>query len=475
MIHLLDPNPRKCEGCAAIMMHGECECGARNRMLILSQITQRLIDATQGFPSVESGDEASSIGSRCQIMEQDLLQHPYHPAFLSSSDIDVMTQTPNTTFLHLLSPEPAMAAQFPEQQTLPRRRITTNLKIDGLWEYSKDATHKGMETLNSFHKERQAIIARQSKVISLFEPALPGIFQQLNENSELLKMRFRSTIERLTRQGIDQLLYNESFTDFNKTPARFSKEIKQILNESFVNRSPYPTEDEKERLTRLCKLDYKQVSVWFANKRMRTKIHSNHYDAYPTRKPLSSKTVPNIKFQSAKYSDPEVHTSSDSSVSGSPFTISSMESIRGDSFSPIATPSLCFLYDSDVDTPPLRKDIYESGSVSDSASSATYEPVSKAYSSPKSQDFEVASIDVTFSNVRVSPGLSSDMDTQITNKYSKKDYISDLASSINLCLTSSTGDIHPSQGEVDDSRSLLNHQPSNSKSHKLSIDRSFHF
>ncbi|ORY07983.1 hypothetical protein K493DRAFT_140920, partial [Basidiobolus meristosporus CBS 931.73] len=97
--------------------------------------------------------------------------------------------------------------------------------------------------------------------------------RQLKEGFELFKMEFTSAIDTLTRQGIDHLLSKECIADFHRSPVRFSKEIKRILNESFVSKSPYPTEEEKERLSRLCKLNYKQVSVWFANKRMRTKIH----------------------------------------------------------------------------------------------------------------------------------------------------------------------------------------------------------
>ncbi|KAK9761622.1 hypothetical protein K7432_013347 [Basidiobolus ranarum] len=260
-----------------------------------------------------------------------------------------------------MSREPAIATQSGDQQTLQKRRITTNLKIDGLWELSKSATREGVETLHFLHNRHKMAITRQLKVIPIFDQSLSRILQQLNEHLEISRMNLSSTIENLTRHGIDQLLDNERSSDPNRTPARFSKEIKKVLIDSFVSKSPYPSEAEKERLSRLCKLDYKQVSVWFANKRMRTKIHSpsSNSHIYSSGKSLQPKLSSTKNPKAEDYFSPAFKTenalsdvsSQHSSFSGSPFTSSSMDSVRGDSFSPDNTPSPYFRGDAESHPP----------------------------------------------------------------------------------------------------------------------------
>ncbi|ORY03972.1 hypothetical protein K493DRAFT_297203 [Basidiobolus meristosporus CBS 931.73] len=330
------------------MIHNRCECGIRNRMLILSQMSQRLVDAVQGFSPIDTNKEPfsflNSVSWRCQMMEQHLHHHPYHPLFLAPPNeqiFDAAIGESDTPLSTLVSREPAIATQSDEQQTLQKRRITTNLKIDSMWELSKSATREGIETLYFMNNQRKAIIARQLKAIPIFDLSLSRILTELNEGFDLTKMYFSSAVENLTRHGIDQLLNLEKNSGSNRTPARFSKEIKKILIDSFIRKSPYPSETEKERLSRLCKLDYKQVSVWFANKRMRTKIHTpTNFHDYSTGKTPISADSPTSNFASEFTSN---HTSAvrseQGSFSGSPFTISSVDSEREGSFSPDNSPS----------------------------------------------------------------------------------------------------------------------------------------
>lgn len=54
---------------------------------------------------------------------------------------------------------------------------------------------------------------------------------------------------------------------------RFSKDTLEILENSYIV-NEYPTDDEKVRIAKRCKITAKQVSNWFTNKRNRSKNHT---------------------------------------------------------------------------------------------------------------------------------------------------------------------------------------------------------
>nr|ADG08178.1 homeodomain protein class 2 [Encephalitozoon cuniculi]ADG08180.1 homeodomain protein class 2 [Encephalitozoon cuniculi]ADG08182.1 homeodomain protein class 2 [Encephalitozoon cuniculi]DAA01299.1 TPA_exp: homeodomain protein EcHD-1 [Encephalitozoon cuniculi] len=66
-------------------------------------------------------------------------------------------------------------------------------------------------------------------------------------------------------------LYNPNGNESIKS-RRFPKFITEALERSFEI-DQYPSEAEKARLAKICKLSTKQINNWFTNKRNRTKGH----------------------------------------------------------------------------------------------------------------------------------------------------------------------------------------------------------
>ncbi|ORD97646.1 HD1 [Hepatospora eriocheir] len=66
-----------------------------------------------------------------------------------------------------------------------------------------------------------------------------------------------------------------------RRPKRFSKNVIDILNESFA-KSDYPSYEEKIKLANLCLVTLRQVNSWFINKRNRMKkLHNkDFFDKY---------------------------------------------------------------------------------------------------------------------------------------------------------------------------------------------------
>ncbi|AFN83951.1 homeobox domain-containing transcription factor [Encephalitozoon romaleae SJ-2008] len=66
-------------------------------------------------------------------------------------------------------------------------------------------------------------------------------------------------------------LYNPDGNE-NARSRRFPKFITEALERSFEI-DQYPSETEKSRLAKICKLSTKQINNWFTNKRNRSKSH----------------------------------------------------------------------------------------------------------------------------------------------------------------------------------------------------------
>ncbi|ADM12467.2 homeobox domain-containing transcription factor [Encephalitozoon intestinalis ATCC 50506] len=71
--------------------------------------------------------------------------------------------------------------------------------------------------------------------------------------------------------GEFRALYNPDGNESIKT-RRFPKFITEALERSFEI-DQYPSEAEKSRLAKICKLSTKQINNWFTNKRNRSKSH----------------------------------------------------------------------------------------------------------------------------------------------------------------------------------------------------------
>lgn len=71
--------------------------------------------------------------------------------------------------------------------------------------------------------------------------------------------------------GEFKALYNPDGNE-NVKSRRFPKFITEALERSFEV-DQYPSETEKSRLARICKLSTKQINNWFTNKRNRSKGH----------------------------------------------------------------------------------------------------------------------------------------------------------------------------------------------------------
>ncbi|GMR41682.1 hypothetical protein PMAYCL1PPCAC_11877, partial [Pristionchus mayeri] len=76
------------------------------------------------------------------------------------------------------------------------------------------------------------------------------------------------------QETCEKLMANKSkFCDARRKRRNFSKKATEILNNFFKNKieSPYPTEEEKEKLAKQCNITVAQVSNWFGNRRIRYK------------------------------------------------------------------------------------------------------------------------------------------------------------------------------------------------------------
>ncbi|KAF5140210.1 homeodomain protein class 2 [Vairimorpha ceranae] len=107
----------------------------------------------------------------------------------------------------------------------------------------------------------------------------PNISIQIKNviQSELKKMQ-ENTVDSISLafESYFELLHRHLVKSNSNAPKRFSKNITDILEQSFKN-SQYPSDFEKVQLADICNLSIKQVSNWFTNKRNRFKSYSKGF------------------------------------------------------------------------------------------------------------------------------------------------------------------------------------------------------
>ncbi|AFM99241.1 putative homeodomain-containing transcription factor [Encephalitozoon hellem ATCC 50504] len=120
------------------------------------------------------------------------------------------------------------------------------------------------------------IVDEMDSMVDKFVKSTGGIPDISPEVSAYLEERIR----RIREFVVDSIgfsisefktLYNPNGSE-NAKSRRFPKFITEALERSFEV-DQYPSEAEKARLARVCKLSTKQINNWFTNKRNRSKGH----------------------------------------------------------------------------------------------------------------------------------------------------------------------------------------------------------
>lgn len=126
--------------------------------------------------------------------------------------------------------------------------------------------------MNNLASKNMMLNTEKNKRFGVFDPIMPKRYEVFLE----------SIIEKMKNQSLDiiesymiEFVENENINlRYSNSPQqrtkRFSKDTLEILEDSF-HINEYPTDEEKARLAKRCRITSKQVSNWFTNKRNRAK------------------------------------------------------------------------------------------------------------------------------------------------------------------------------------------------------------
>lgn len=131
---------------------------------------------------------------------------------------------------------------------------------------------------------RHVYIEANNRIVEKMEAAIND-FKGNNEGeapeiSGYVKMYLDSRIKHIREMVVDHIGFGISKLKSLYIPAdneglksrRFSRAVTDALEQSF-EADQYPSESEKIRLAKICRLSTKQINNWFTNKRNRTKSY----------------------------------------------------------------------------------------------------------------------------------------------------------------------------------------------------------
>ncbi|KAI6238577.1 Homeobox protein ceh-20 [Aphelenchoides fujianensis] len=106
------------------------------------------------------------------------------------------------------------------------------------------------------------------------QQARPITQQEVQRMLEIVRKkltRFQIHLKQTTCENLVNLRHR--FLDARRRRRNHTREATEILNRYFQEHihNPYPSEDDKAELARLCKININQISNWFGNRRIRYK------------------------------------------------------------------------------------------------------------------------------------------------------------------------------------------------------------